>query len=229
MSNRKYSKEFKLCLIKEHEENGVSFYQLDKEHGLSFGTVRHWLKAYQAFGEDGLERKNSMLCNYSAEFKQQIVTEYLEGGISALDLAHKYGIRGEATVCNWVNQYNGHKELTDSRPEQGERFMAKQNEPRKTTLEERTQIVSYCIANGKNYALTANTFQCSYGQVYAWVQKYEAHGIEGLYDRRGRSKTEEELTELEKLQAENRLLKARNKQQQMEIDFLKKLEAVERR
>ena len=44
-----------------------------------------------------------------------------------------------------------------------------------------------------------------------------------------RSEDEEELNELEKLQAENRVLKAKTKQQQMEIDFLKKLDAVERR
>ena len=50
-----------------------------------------------------------------------------------------------------------------------------------------------------------------------------------MYDRRGHKKPEEELNELEKLQAENRVLKAKTKQQQMEIDFLKKLDAVERR
>ena len=65
--------------------------------------------------------------------------------------------------------------------------------------------------------------------MYSWVQKYQSKGIEGLYDRRGHKKPEEELNELEKLQAENRVLKAKTKQQQMEIDFLKKLDAVERR
>lgn len=50
-----------------------------------------------------------------------------------------------------------------------------------------------------------------------------------MYDRRGRNKPMKELTELEKLQAENRLLKTQAKQQQMEIDFLKKLDAIERR
>ena len=85
------------------------------------------------------------------------------------------------------------------------------------------------IANANNYALAAKEFNCSYGQVYSWVKKYQAQGVEGLYDRRGRNKPVDELTELEKLQAENRLLKAQAKQHQMEIDFLKKLDAVERR
>ena len=88
--------------------------------------------------------------------------------------------------------------------------MTKYNKPRKTTREERIRIVEYCIASANNYALAAKEFK-------------------GLYDRRGRNKPVDELTELEKLQAENRLLKAQAKQQQMEIDFLKKLDAVERR
>ena len=229
MSNKRYSKEFKLKLLKEHEENGVSFYQLEKDNELSFGIVRHWLAAYKRFGEDGLVRTNSMLCKFSAKFKQQVVQEYLAGGISTLELAHKHGIRAESTVSKWIRQYNSHEELTDSRSEGGECLMTKGNKPRKTTCDEGIRIVEYCIANANNYGLAAKEFNCSYGQVYSWVKKYAAQGIEGLYDRRGRSKPVDELTELEKLQAENRLLRARAKQQQMEIDFLKKLDAIERR
>ena len=166
MSNKKYSKEFKLKLIKEHEDNGVSFYQLEKDNNISFGTVRHWLAAYKKFGEDGLVRTNSMLCKYSASFKQKIVQEYLSGGISTLELAHKHGIRAESTVSKWVRQYNSHEELTDSRPEGGGYLMTKDNKPRKTTREERIRIVEYCIASANNYALAAKEFNCSYGQVY---------------------------------------------------------------
>lgn len=107
--------------------------------------------------------------------------------------------------------------------------MAKNNKSRETSLEERIAIVEYCTAHSYNYALTAKEYNCSYGQVYSWVKKYQAKGVEGLYDRRGHKKPEEKLNDLEKLQAENRVLKAKTKQQQMEIDFLKKLDAIERR
>lgn len=60
-------------------------------------------------------------------------------------------------------------------------------------------------------------------------KKYEADGADGLKDRRGRTKPEEELSEMEKLKAENRLLRAEKRKQQMEIDLLKKLEEVEGR
>lgn len=44
-----------------------------------------------------------------------------------------------------------------------------------------------------------------------------------------KNKIVEELSEIEKLKIENRLLKAQTKKQQMEIDFLKKLDEIERR
>ena len=228
MSKRKYSKEFKLKVLAEHEEKGISFWKLAKNYGIEASIIRRWWHAFDAYGEKGLEKHNSDLCNFSAEFKEMVVKEYLAGGISQQSLAKKHGILAPSTIGCWVKAYNNHEELTESRPK-GEYLMIKENKSRKTTLEERLAIVEHCTANNNNYALTAKEYHCSYGQVYSWVKKYETKGVEGLYDRRGRSKPIEELTELEKLKAENRLLKAQAKQQQMEIDFLKKLDAVERR
>ena len=44
-----------------------------------------------------------------------------------------------------------------------------------------------------------------------------------------KNKAISQLSDIEKLKAENRLLKAQTQQQQMEIDFLKKLDEIERR
>ena len=228
MSYKKYTKEFKLKLVREHIDQGVSFWKLGKDNGIEASIIREWWHTYEAYGEAGLDRHNSGLCSYSADFKQRVVEEYLGGGISQQALAKKYGIYASSTISCWVKIYNSHKELTESRPK-GEYLMVKDNKSRKTTLQERISIVEHCIANSNNYALTAKEFNCSYGQVYAWVKKYAINGVDGLYDRRGRSKSAEELSDLEKLQAENRVLKAKTRQQQMEIDFLKKLDAVERR
>lgn len=107
--------------------------------------------------------------------------------------------------------------------------MTKDIKRRKTTLEERIRIVEYCISHSNDYASAAKEFNCSYGQVYSWVKKYGTDGVEGLRDGRGHNKSEEELGEVEKLKAENRLLRAEKKRQQMEIDLLKKLEEIERR
>lgn len=228
MSKKRYTKEFKLKVLQEHEEKGISFWKLGKTYGIEASIIRGWWHAFDAYGEEGLGQHDSNLRNYSADFKQMVVKEYLAGGISQQSLAKKYGILAPSTIGCWVKMYNSHEDLTESHPK-GEYLMVKNNKSRKTTLDERIAIVEYCTANANNYALAAKEFHCSYGQVYSWVKKYESQGIEGLYDRRGQSKPAEELTELERLQAENRLLKAQAKQQQMEIDFLKKLDAIERR
>lgn len=227
MSKRKYTKEFKLKVLKEHEE-GASFYSLEKKYGITLGTVKRWNSAYRAHGEDVLAPQNSNLCRYTAEFKKKVVLDYLSGGGSCQSIAVKYGIHAESTVLKWVKQYNSHEELTDSR-KKGGYLMTKDIKRRKTTLEERIKIVEYCISHANDYASAAKEFNCSYGQVYSWVKKYAADGMEGLRDGRGRNKPEEELNEVEKLKAENRLLRAEKKKQQMEIDLLKKLEEIEGR
>ena len=94
---------------------------------------------------------------------------------------------------------------------------------RKTTQEERAQIVAFCIEHGKDYALTVETHHVSYQQIYSWVRKYVACGVDGLVDRRGKAKPEDELTEAERLRQENRMLQAMLKDKEMEIALLKKL------
>lgn len=54
-------------------------------------------------------------------------------------------------------------------------------------------------------------------------------GVDGLKDGRGRTGTEEEMSELEKLKAENRLLKAELENRKLENLFLKKVKEIERR
>ena len=91
------------------------------------------------------------------------------------------------------------------------------------------EIVSYCIEHGKDYTTTIEKYGVSYQQIYSWVRKYNEKGAEGLVDKRGKRKPESEMTELEKLRAENKLLAAQNKRLETENAVLKKLEEIERR
>ena len=99
---------------------------------------------------------------------------------------------------------------------------------RKTTYEERVEIVRYCIEHEMDYAQTAEKYQVSYQQIYQWIRKYQSNGVEGLVDKRGKRKTKSEMSELEKLRAENRLLQAEKRKAELEIAFLKKLGKIER-
>lgn len=100
---------------------------------------------------------------------------------------------------------------------------------RNTTYGERVEIVSYCIERGNDYTAAMEKYGVSYQQIYSWVRKYNDKGADGLVDKRGKRKPEAEMTELEKLRAENRMLEARNKRLETENAVLKKLEEIERR
>ena len=157
---------------------------------------------------------------YCAEFKLLAVQEYLAGKGSLRKICRKYGIPDHKMLRQWISCYNGHKDFKERSGAKGEIYMTK---GRKTTQEERAQIVAFCIEHGKDYALTVETYQVSYQQIYSWVRKYEATGVDGLVDRRGKAKPEDELTEAERLRQENKILQAKLKDKEMEIALLKKL------
>lgn len=217
----------KLKVVKEYLAGHDSFVKLGRKYQLDESSIRKWVARYKTFGENAFMIRSADL-NYSAAFKEEVVKACLHGEGSYKDIAIRYKIQAATTVLQWVKRYNNHEELKDSRPE-GVYRMVKNSPAGKTTPEERLSIVEYCIEHDDNYSLTAGQYNCSYARVRSRVLKYRVEGIEGLYDRRGRKKAEEELTEPERLQAENRMLKARAGKRQMEIDLLKKPEETEGR
>ena len=98
---------------------------------------------------------------------------------------------------------------------------------RKTTIEERKEIVEYCINHNRDYKGTASIYDVSYSQVYSWIKKYDAQGEEGLTDKRGRHKTDDEVDELERLRRENARLKRQLQEKDMLAELLKKVQEFE--
>jgi transposase-like protein len=219
----KISPEEKLKAVKEYLNNEGSHQTIATKYGVSKTPFQKWLAKYKSMG-DAAFINSSNNC-YSSEFKTQVTMSYLSGECSLQDIAVKFKIPSLDTVRQWVLKYNGHEELKASGTG-GAPIMTK---GRKTTYEERVEIVKYCIEHQNNYAETAQKYQVSYQQVYSWTTKYEKNGIEALLDKRGKRKPETEMSEIEKLKAKNKLLEAENKRRQMEIDFLKKLDEIERR
>ena len=165
-----------------------------------------------------MQRRSHKNKVYSAELKIQAVEEYLSGKGSQREICKKYGILAKRTLEVWIMWYNGHREIKKRSSAKGEIYMTK---GRKTTQEERAEIVAFCIAHNKDYGLTVETYKVSYQQVYAWVRKYEEGGVDKLRDNRGRTKPIEEMTEVEKLKAEMKILEAKNRQLEIENAFIK--------
>ena len=99
---------------------------------------------------------------------------------------------------------------------------------RKTTMEERKEIVEYCIEHNRDYKGAASKYDVSYSQVYSWVKKYVTNGEEGLTDKRERHKADDEVDELERLRRENLRLKRQLQEKDMAVELLKKVKEFER-
>ena len=185
---------------------------------ISTRTIQDWAAIYKKHGILGLTKKTKNR-SYSKEFKMELVKKYISGEASSVDLAHQYDI-SSGLLRNWIKMYNANIELKDYNPKQ-EVYMAKAR--RKTTIDERKEIVNYCIEHNHNYKETAALYNVSYSQVYSWMKKYDSDGEEGLIDKRGRHKRDDEVDELERLRRENVRLKRQLEEKDMTVELLKKV------
>ena len=191
--------------------------------GIRLPSIQQWISIYNSEGEEAFIAAGFK--RYSKELKEQAVLDYLRGQGSQMEICQRYGIRAKSQLIKWIKKYNGHEELR-SHGTGGTTIMTK---GRKTTFDERVEIVQYCIAHNRNYNETAAKYNVSYNQARSYTVKYETGGVEALKDRRGRTKPVDEMSELEKLRAENRILRAEKERAEMEASFLKKLNEIERR
>jgi len=216
--------EVKVLAVKDYLNGLKSIERIINELSVARSTVETWIRIYHSKGESGLLPQTTNN-TYSKELKILAVKEYLSGNGSLWDISMKYGLRSNQQLRTWIIKYNGHEDIISSKTG-GNRIMTK---GRSTTLEERIEIIKHCIENDKNYNEAARKYQVSYQQVRSWIIKFEELGIDGLLDRRGKHKPEDQMTEVEKLKAEMKLLAAKNKRLEIENELLKKLEEIERR
>lgn len=104
---------------------------------------------------------------------------------------------------------------------------------RKTTFEERLEIVNWIITNDMNYKGAADKYLVSYALVYKWTRAYLKEGEEALITKKRGPKPKSEinesnLTEIEKLKLELDKEKALRKRREFELEVLKKKEEFER-
>ena len=223
MLKRKISAHEKISAVQRYLDGLASQRMIAHEFGIAQTSVQQWIVNYKSMGEDAFLMRDYK--SYSAQLKMNAVKDYLSREGSQTDICKKYGIRSKSRLQKWIKKYNGHEELKSSGTG-GTPIMTK---GRNTTFDERVEIVQYCITHEHNYAETAERYQISYQQARNYVVKYEANGIDGLQDKRGRRKSVAEMSELERLHAEVKLLRAEKERAQMEASFLKKLEEIERR
>ena len=223
MAKRKHSTKWMLDRVYEYLDGQGSFKSIAKANGISPYLLQTWVCKYSKHGASAfIETAGNK--RYSKEFKQMCVEAVLSGEGSVYDITAKYNISSRSVLCHWISQYNANRELKDYDPKR-EVYMAEAR--RKTTIEERKEIVKYCIDHDRDYKGTAAIYDVSYTQVYNWVRKFDNNGEDALIDKRGHHKTDDEVDELERLRRENLRLKRQLQERDMTVELLKKVRELE--
>ena len=213
----KFSKEVKIKACEKYRKGKGTFKSISEEIGCDKAVFYKWYHDYVNHGESVFNdkpRNNS----YTVEFKLEVINEIKKSSIRAA--SSKFGI-STAVVRKWFLSYNNGETIKDYSP-CGEVYTMK---ARKTTFEERIDIVKYVLENNNDYKGAADTYSVPYASVYQWVQKYLKYGEESLRDSRGRPKTGElrqGLTELEKKDIEIERLKRELERHKRAEEILKK-------
>jgi len=219
----KASPEEKVMLIKKYLAGEISAAKASEIARVDETSFRDWIRIYRLEGTLGLvsDGRNRI---YDPELKRNAVEAYLSGEGSLRDISSRFKLRSKRQLLDWIKLYNSGKNF--KKMSGGSRM----KNSRKTTLEERIEIVKACIESGYDYGSIATKYDVGYQQVYTWVKKFTKMGAPGLHDRRGqrkmdqekRSPEEEAQIKIARLEHENYLLR-------MERDLLKKLGELERR
>ena len=205
------SSEIKIIAVKHSLVGTESLNQSAARFGVSRSTLQKWLLNYEMFGTEGLCHRAGNH-HYSKEIKREAVEAYLSGRMSEEEICKKYQIRSRTQLEKWVSLYNGQKEF---RPAGGAR---KGTCMARISGEEKEKAVEFCIAHDRDYALTAERFGFTYQQIYGWVRKYHAAGLNSLREDRECSR------ELSDWVIENKHLKAVNLELEMEAVLHRKLQ-----
>lgn len=216
----------KVSVVESYLRGEIGCVEAARQAGLkSYAPFKDWVNIYKNEGPSGLLNKSSNKY-YSKELKLAAVNAYLCGEGSLIEIAFRYGLRSETQLRKWIKAYNTHGDI-QSRTSGGGSYMRK---ARKTTPEERLEIVKDCLASDKNYGAMALKYNCSYQQVRNWVLRYEKMGSAGLEDRRGhRAGTQPSRTPEEELRNKIAELERKNRNLQMENDLLKKVRELEKK
>jgi len=97
----KYSIEYKLEIVNSVNA-GMSQTEAAKKYQVNKGDVQKWTAAYQAHGIEGIKHKR---VSYPGEFKQTVIEDMRENGLSMRETAAKYNLGNHGVVATWERIY----------------------------------------------------------------------------------------------------------------------------
>jgi transposase len=132
----KYSEGFKLRLVKEYLGNTLGYNLLAQKYGMpSSSPIKHWVRAYQAFGKEGLQKKQTNQV-YSVQFKLDVLHFMKQTGASYQETAIKFKMNNPPLIANWNQKFlaegvKGLEERAKGRPSMSKKPKQKPIKPEK--------------------------------------------------------------------------------------------------
>lgn len=124
----KHDTNFKLKIVRQFLDRGVSVKRLGIEYRLSHAMIGRWIASYRLHGLAGLTPKYSF---YDAAFRLNVLRQKWDQDLSSNQVAAIFEIRNPACINRWERQYHeGGMGALAPRP-RGRPAMAKQ---KKTSL-----------------------------------------------------------------------------------------------
>ena len=164
----KFRKEVKINACEKYKAGKGSFGSIAKEVGCAESVLKKWYYDYIDHGDSIFDDKPSN-SSYTVEFKLEVINEIKKSSMTAA--SSKFGI-SVSVVRKWFLSYNNGETIKDYSP-CGEVYTMK---ARKTTFEERIEIINFVLENDNDYKGAADTYSIPYASVYQWVQKFLQHG-----------------------------------------------------
>ena len=99
----KYSKNFKLKVIKYYLEKKEGYLKVAEHFKVSDSTVLQWVRKYKANGEKGLETRKRK--NYDGDFKKEVIEYMHKNHLSYLETVIHFNLGSTNVPSEWDKIY----------------------------------------------------------------------------------------------------------------------------
>ena len=98
----KYTKSFKLQIVKDYESSHLGSSSFSKQYGVFKSTLENWVRDYRFYGSTCFDKR---LQSYSLEFKLKVLKHMEAHGLSLPRTANLFNIPAPSTIFTWQRLY----------------------------------------------------------------------------------------------------------------------------
>ena len=143
------SDEERIEAVQEYLEGKGSYRSIARKYGINYERFRQLAIRAKTEGIEAVKTRSTNK-KYQVETKIKAVREYMEGKYSLVEICSRYQISGHSVLIQWIKWYNSGRDFKErTRSERG----ITMNKERKTTQEERAEIVAFCIETARTIDL----------------------------------------------------------------------------